>query len=223
MLRYRMHVYCLVLFVLACTFSGCQAKPPQVEQPAYWPGQDWQTSPPEGQGLDSALILGMLEEIQDKNLGIHSVLIVRHGTLVTEVYFPPYQENIKHPLYSVTKSVTSAMVGKAIQDGHIQGVQQHILEFFPEIAQSARDPKLPDLRIEHLLPMKAGYLSNTMPNLYGKDASFDTVGHILTYNSILIAPGTAFHYDSGGPHLLSAIIEKSSEMTLQAYTQQALF
>jgi CubicO group peptidase (beta-lactamase class C family) len=223
MLRSRMLVYCLVLSLLACVSSSCLSRTAPGEQPADWPGQDWQTSPPEGQGLDSALILGMLEEIQDKNLGIHSVLIVRHGILVTEVYFPPYQENIKHPLYSVTKSVTSAMVGKAIQDGLIQGVQQHILEFFPEIAKSARDPKLPDLRIEHLLTMTAGYLTNTMPNLYGKDASFDTVGHILTYNSILAAPGTAFHYDSGGPHLLSAIIEKSSGMTLQAYTQQALF
>jgi CubicO group peptidase (beta-lactamase class C family) len=223
MLRYRMPVYCLVLFVFACTFNGCQAKPPQVEQPVYWPSHEWQTSPPERQGLDSALILAMLEEIQDKNLGIHSVLIVRHGTLVTEVYFPPYQIDMKHPLFSVTKSITSAMVGKAIQDGHIQGLQQNVLDFFPEIAQNAKDPKLPDINIEHLLTMSAGYLTNTMPNLYGKDAGFDTVGHILTYNSVLTAPGTTFYYDSGAPHLLSAIIEKSSGMTLEDYTQKTLF
>jgi len=81
----------------------------------------------------------------------------------------------QHPVYSITKSVTSAMVGKAIQAGYIKSVQQKVLDFFSDIARDATDPKLKDITLEHLLTMSAGYNTNTMPNLYGKDASFDTV------------------------------------------------
>ncbi|MEJ2598757.1 MAG: serine hydrolase [Anaerolineales bacterium] len=186
-------------------------------QPDYWPISEWRTSTPEEQGLDSELVLGMLDEIQNQNLAIHSILIIRHGYLVTEVYYPPYQQETRHPDYSVTKSFTSAMVGKALQEGYIQSLQQKVLEFFPEIAQDTTDPRRADITLEHLLTMSAGYNTNTLPDLYGKDASFDTARHFLTYNSVLVPPGTSFYYDSGLPHLLSAVIQKSTGMTLRDY------
>jgi CubicO group peptidase (beta-lactamase class C family) len=222
-MRQRIIVYCIILAVLASVSGGCKATPSQVEQSAYWPADNWRSSTPEEQGLDSSLILAMLQEIQNQNLNIHSVLIARHGYLVTEVYFPSYQQDFKYPIYSITKSVTSAMVGKALEEGYLKSTQQKVLEFFPDIAQDDTDPKRKDITLEHLLTMSAGYNTNTMPDLDGKDSSFDTVRQILTYDSVLVAPGTSFFYDSGLPHLLSAIIQKSTGMTLQAYTDQELF
>jgi CubicO group peptidase (beta-lactamase class C family) len=223
MIRLRM-VFCgLILVLLGSVTGGCRAESRQVEHSAYWPADEWRTSTPEEQGLDSGLILAMLDNIQRENLAIHSVLIIRHGYLVTEVYFPPYQQDTRHPAYSMTKSVTSAMVGKALQEGYIQNIQQKVLEFFPDIAQDATDPRRKDITIEHLLTMTAGYNTNTMPDLYGKDANFDTIQHILTYNSVLVPPGTSFYYDSGLPHLLSAVVQKNTGMTLQSYTEQELF
>jgi CubicO group peptidase (beta-lactamase class C family) len=223
MMQPRIIFFILILALLASIGGSCTAKPAQLEQPVYWPAQDWRTSTPEEQGLDSSYILAMLREIQGTDLGVHSLLIVRHGYLVTEVYFPPYQQNTRHPAYSMTKSITSAMVGKAIQDGYIKSIQQKAVEFFPDIAQDASDPRRKEITIEHLLTMSAGYNTNTMPDLYGKDASFDTVQHILTYNSVLVPPGASFFYDSGLPHLLSAIIQEGAGTTLQAYTEQELF
>jgi len=213
----------VLLAVLMIIGSSCAVAPAQVEQAAYWPANDWRTSTPEEQGLDSASILAMLQEIQNKNLKIHSVLIVRHGYLVTEVYFPPYQQDLKHPVHSITKSVTSAMVGKAIQEDYIKNIQQHVLDFFPEVAADVTDAKLKDMTLEHLLTMSAGYCTTTMPDLYGKDARFDTIRHILTYDSVLLPPGTAFFYDSGLPHVLSAIVQKTTGMTLQSYAERKLF
>jgi CubicO group peptidase (beta-lactamase class C family) len=210
----------LALGLLVCISGGCGAA---TVQPDYWPTSDWRTSTPEQQGMDSGLILAMLEEIRSEDLGIHSVLIVRHGFLVTEVYYPPYLQEMKHPIFSMTKSVTSAIVGKALQDGYVQNTSQEVLELFPDIAEDATDPNLKDLTIEHLLTMSAGFNTTTLPNLYGKDASFDTVHHILTYNSILDPPGKTFHYDSGLPHVLSAIVQKGAGMTLQAYAEHVLF
>jgi hypothetical protein len=62
-----------------------------------------------------------------------------------------------------------------------------------------------------------------MPDLSSKFAADGTIKHILTYDSILARPGTTFYYDSGLPHLLSAILQKATGMTLQEYAQQKLF
>jgi CubicO group peptidase (beta-lactamase class C family) len=215
-MRHRIIFYGLVLALLSSAL-GCTGKPNRIEQTSFGSNNEWLTSTPEEQGLDSSLILAMLQVIQKENLGIHSILIVRHDHLVTEVYYPPYQQGTKHPVYSITKSVTSAMLGKALQEGHLESVHQGVLEFFPDIAQDTTDLRRKDITIEHLLTMSAGYNTGTMPNLYGKDASFDTVRHILTYNSVLLPPGTSFFYDSGSPHLLSAILQQATGMTLRPF------
>jgi len=198
--------------------GGCTAK-----QPSYWPDTEWRTSTPEEQGLDSASILSMVQEIQNKDLNIHSVLVIRHGYLVTEVYFPPYTREIKHPVYSITKSVTSIMTGMAIQDGHIKSIQQNVLDFFPEIATGTKEEYLKDMTLEHLLTMSAGFNTGTLPDFAGKDASFDAAENILSNHSILSRPGETFYYDSGLPHVLSTIIQKTSGLTLEEYAQLHLF
>jgi len=192
-------------------------------QPSYWPDTEWRTSTPEEQGLDSAPILSMLQEIQKKELNIHSILVVRHGYLVTEVYFPPYTREIKHPLYSITKSVTSAMTGVAIKDNWIKSIQQNVLDFFPEIAKETKDKYLKDVTIEHLLTMSAGFNTTTLPDITNKDASFDAAKYILTNSNVLDKPGETFFYDSGLPHVMSAIIQKTSGLTLEEYAQKDLF
>jgi CubicO group peptidase (beta-lactamase class C family) len=221
----RIFTYTLVSIILASLVGGCAGATvaPGAEQPAYWPDTEWRSSTPEEQGIDSASILAMLHEIRQKDLNIHSVLVIRHGYLVTEVYFPPYTQEIKHPLRSITKSVTSAMTGVAIKEGHIESVQQYVLDFFPEMAKETNDKYLKDLTIEHLLTMSAGFITNTAPNFEGRDSSFDAVEYILTHSNVLRKPGETFFYDSGMPHVLSTIIQKTSGLTLEAYAQENLF
>ncbi len=219
----------LVVFGIVMMLSGCAGAPTAsptwvaAEPPAYWPTPEWRTSTPEAQGIDSAPILALLQEIQQKELNVHSVLVLRHGYLVTEVYFPPYTQDIKHPLHSITKSVTSAMTGIAIQEGRIESVQQRVLDFFPEIAKETKDDYLRDLTIEHLLTMSAGFNTHTLPNFNDPASSVDAVEYILTHSNVLRKPGETFFYDSGLPHVVSAILQKTSGLTLEAYTQKNLF
>jgi CubicO group peptidase (beta-lactamase class C family) len=232
-MRIKILICALISIILTGLIGGCADTPaasptnatvvPAVRQPAYWPDSEWHTSTPEEQGIDSALILAMLQEIQQKDLNIHSVLVIRHGYLVAEVYFPPYAQEIKHPLHSITKSVTSAMTGIAIEEGRIVSVQQNVLDFFPEITKETKDKYLKVLTIEHLLTMSAGFNTNTLPNLYYTDSGVDTVEHILTYSNVLRKPGETFFYDSGMPHVLSAIIQKASGLTLEVNAQKNLF
>lgn len=115
------------------------------------------------------------------------------------------------------------MTGIAIKNGQIKSLQQNALDFFPEIALETKDKYLKDITIEHLLTMSAGFNTNTLPDFYNKDASFDSAKHILTYDSVLYKPGETFFYDSGLPHLMSAIIQKTSGLTLEAYAKKELF
>jgi CubicO group peptidase (beta-lactamase class C family) len=224
-MRTKMLISILICIILTSLFGGCAYAPiaPAAEQPSYWPDTEWRTSTPEEQGLDAASILSMLQEIQAKDLNIHGVLVLRHGYLVTEVYFPPYTREIQHPVYSITKSITSAMTGMAIRDGYIKSIQQNVLDFFPEIAKGTKDKYLKDVTLEHLLTMSAGFNTGTLPDFAGKDASFDVVEHILTNNSVLSKPGKTFFYDSGLPHVLSTVIQKTSGLTLEEYAQLNLF
>lgn len=229
-MKTKILICALISFSLAGLLGGCAVMPaasatagPAAAQPAYWPDTEWRTSTPEAQGIDSAPILGMLQEIRKKNLNIHSVLIVHHGYLVTEVYFPPYTPEIRHPMHSITKSVTSAMTGIAIRDGHIKNVQQKVLDFFPEIAKETKDKYLKALTLEHLLTMSAGFNTNTLPDFTGRDAGFDAAAYILTHSNILWKPGETFFYDSGLPHVVSAVMQKTSGRTLSAYAQAELF
>ncbi len=224
-MRIKPVISTLLCIILSGLIGGCVYAPvaPAAEQPAYWPDAEWRTSTPEEQGLDSASISSMLQEIQKTDLNIHSVLIVRHGYLVTEVYFPPYTGEIQHPLHSITKSVTSAMTGIAINDNWIKGVQQHVLEYFPDIANKTRDRYIRDITIEHLLTMSAGFNTTTLPDFSKRDASFDAADYILTNSNVLYKPGETFFYNSGLPHVMSTIIQNTSGLTLEEYAKQKLF
>ena len=98
----------------------------------YWPAADWRTSSPEEQGIDSAKLYRMLAYIKENNIDIHSILIIRHGYLVLESYFAPYDKDTIHNLKSVSKSYLSALVGIAFREKLLKGLDQKVADFFPE-------------------------------------------------------------------------------------------
>jgi CubicO group peptidase (beta-lactamase class C family) len=117
--------------------------------------------------------------------------------------------------------VTSALVGVAIQEGFIKGVNQKVLDFFPEMKAKNPDPHLSDLAIEHLLTMSTGQAFPVSPNPY-QAAPVDWVEQFLgnKTNTIVYEPGKPFLYTSGAPHTLSAIIQKTTGKTMADYAEK---
>jgi CubicO group peptidase (beta-lactamase class C family) len=99
-----------------------------------WRGSKWRTAVPETQGVDSAQLADIIKTIRNKDIKIRSLLIVRDGYLVVNSYFGPYREGdgVIYPVHSITKSVTSALTGVAIEEGILKGTDQKIFEAFPE-------------------------------------------------------------------------------------------
>ena len=101
-----------LLCILSVVVAGCVAIPATVvpsEAPAsaaapaapvptaaaapYWPTEGWRTSTPEEQGMDSQKLAEMLATIKERNMNIHSFLVIRNGYLVSESYFRGYQQD----------------------------------------------------------------------------------------------------------------------------------
>ncbi|WP_461366331.1 serine hydrolase, partial [Candidatus Darwinibacter acetoxidans] len=87
-------------------------------------------SSPESQGLPSAAVCQLLDYFQDKNLEVHSIMILRHGNVVAEGWWDPYSADRPHMLFSLSKSFTSTAIGFAVQEGLLT-VDDALCDFFP--------------------------------------------------------------------------------------------
>ncbi|HVO44080.1 MAG TPA: serine hydrolase [Aggregatilineales bacterium] len=201
--------------------SGAASTPP-----VYWPTRGWQTSTPEQQGMDSAKLAAMLDEIHEKGLPLHGMLIVRNGYVVLETYSYPFQGESRHWVASITKSVTSALIGIAIDKGYIDGVEHKLLNFFPDRTIANVDPQKRSITLGHVLSMASGLdwpTHGPQEDLWGPySRSKDKVQYVLD-RPVVYTQGTFFAYNSGGAHLLSAIVQKTTVLSTRDFAQKNLF
>jgi CubicO group peptidase (beta-lactamase class C family) len=195
----------------------------QVPEPDYWPTSGWQSSTPEAQGMDSAQLADMLEDISENETSIHSVLVIRNGYMVTEAYFHPYTRDTKMHIQSVTKSVIGMLVGKAISDGYIKSDDEKLLDFYPNRIFANPSRQKSSIRLKHLLSMSSGLdcaeFSSSGPSM---EQSSGWVQFMLDL-PMTDGPGKRFGYCNGNAHLLSSILEKSTGMSTREYANQELF
>lgn len=212
----------------------CQAAtgtPKAVEKEMeVWPTDGWPVASPGAHGLDEEKLARFVAKIREDGAGgnAHGLLIVRHGYLVLEEYFDGWRSERLHTLQSVTKSVTSALVGIAIDRGEISGVTAKVLDFFPQLRPKIKhlDQRKTSLELEDLLTMRTGtdfHESGSDSPLHRMNRLRDGwLGFVLD-SRMIREPGTTFHYDSGGVILLSGVLEKVSGLHADAYAARHLF
>ena len=133
--------------------------------------------------------------------GITSVLVARHGKIVSERYYDGTHADDRLPIFSVTKSVTSALVGLAIADGYLSGVDQRL-------------PWRKQITVGQLLSMTAGFAPSV--NFQREDAG------TLADRPLINRPGT-FAYDSGSMDLLSGLLARVTGVSAADYARRRLF
>jgi len=177
--------------------------------------------------MDSAKLAAMLDAIKKQGHDVDSVSVIRHGYLVTDAYVHPFKPDTKHVIHSCTKSVVSALVGIAIDEGYIEGVNQPVLDIFAKRTVANVDANKKAMTLEHLLMMANGlecrdsYL-HSWRGLRQMRASDDWVQFMLD-RPMIEAPGTRFEYCNGGSFLLSAIVQETTGQTALAFAQEHLF
>ena len=189
-----------------------------------WPTKGWLTSTPSAQGMDGSRLDAALDAAQKKGLALHAVLVIRHGFVVKEKYFPPTDASSADEMYSCTKSFVSALVGIAIDKGYIAGVAQPALGFFPDRKFDTSDPRRQALKLEDLLTMSSGLDWTEGDPAYRQlyRTSRDWVKVILGLPMAAV-PGKVFTYSSANSHILSAIIQEKTGMNTYDFACAQLF
>lgn len=195
---------------------------PAPPTPDYWPTNGWRTSTPEEQGIDSQQLLVALQHAEDAKINIRSMTVIRNGYIVLEAYNQPFTPTRQYPVFSVTKSVTGALIGIAVQEGLIKSIKEPVLSFFPGKQIANLDKNKEAITVEDLISLQPG-IDCADDKLGNKvEMSPDWVQYTLDL-PMETAPGTKLVYCTAGIHLLSAILTKATGMTEQEYAQSRLF
>jgi len=206
--------------------GGNESKAPSEEQPAQqtqadvWPGDDWEVSTPEAEGMDATRLEDVASYCEEHNCG--AVVVTRHGRIVWERYWGGWDENSTDHSWSMAKSMTDALVGIAISEGKIKGVDESAADFIPEWRGTRKE----EITLRHLLSMDSGLLWNE--DYYEES---DVISMITSYDQTAYAisrprlhdPGDDWYYSSGDTQLFSAIIKAATGMEAGQYAQEKLF
>ena len=183
---------------------------------ATWPTQELPESTPAEEGFDPIELEKFFSHIETNLPYLDSVIIVRNGYIVREYYAPGRSAEMIENVWSVTKSLTSGLVGMAIQEGLIDNVDQRVGELLSAEQLAISHPKLKDVTVKQLLTLTAG-------NSCRRDSCAGQRANLVLARRFRHTPGTRFVYDTSSSQILSAIIANVSGMSLQEYAEKKLF
>jgi len=220
----------LLLASLFLLFAACDSGGETLPQIGAF--DEWVTDTPASQNLDTEPLSRMTVALHAGDYGeVHSLLIARNGVLVYERYFRDATRDGLHQVYSVTKSVTSSLIGIAIAEGHIGGVETPLLDFFPEYELFVNaNPQKARMTLEHVLNMQTGLQWNEWSTPYNDpnnptanlSRSDDWIKFMLDL-PMDTEPGTVFTYNSGATMLLAGILKNTTGRTAEEYAREKLF
>jgi len=237
-------------FCLLLGFGISSCSDPVDSEPVSYPapldtGDGWATASPSDVGMDPAPLVALLDAIRahDGHF-LHSVLVVRNGQLVFEEYFDGRQFDLVQgspwdyePVSfgintlqfqgSVSKSITSALVGIALDRGMISDIDAPLFSFFPDY-QDLSTPEKEEITIAHLLTMRAGW------PWYDDDIDGEGSDEVQMFQHedplrfilerpLEWVPGSYMEYHSGSTVLLGEIVRRVSGMSLVDFAYQFLF
>jgi CubicO group peptidase (beta-lactamase class C family) len=201
----------------------------------------WECDDLKNAGLDSATMIQLMQEISaGKHGDIHSIVLVKGSKLVLEEYFalngnmcgPVVTEAFRdkvHHMASVTKAVTSALIGIAIDNGLIDRVDVPLFALLPQYDHLSTDDKS-RIRLKHMLTMTPGlqweqsrYSFSDRRNDGGQlYRCRDAVEYVLS-KPLVAEPGDRFEYSNGFATVVGVVLEHASGMNVDKFAEQSLF
>jgi CubicO group peptidase (beta-lactamase class C family) len=176
-------------------------------------------STPEAQGVSSKGISDFLAAVKESKHEFHSFMFLRHGKIIAEGWWNPYAPDLKHTLYSLSKSFTSTAVGFAVSEKKLT-VNDKVISFFPDQLPDTVSTYLSELRVKDLLSMSVGQAPDPTGAVGSRDTNW--VKGFLAL-PILNEPGTKFLYNSLATYMLSAIVQKVTGQKVVDYLTPRLF
>jgi CubicO group peptidase (beta-lactamase class C family) len=213
----------IVLTVFIMLGCGCCTWDLDLVDYTPLPGDDWEVSTPEEEGLDPMQVAELYFNAA-KLETLYGLLVVKDGRLIGEGYFNGGIIGRRTVLASVTKSYTSALVGIALDQGVISDLDQKMIDFFPEYADQITDQRKLLITLWDMLTMRSGYPweereAPYLEDIFGRD---DWLPLIIEF-PLSSDPGAEYRYSNLTAHLLGVIVTRAGNMDLKSFGQQYLF
>lgn len=173
-------------------------------------------STPERQGIPASAILTFVDRAEQEIDALHSFMLLRHGRVVAEGWWSPYNPDSPHELYSLSKSFTSTAVGLAIAEGHLS-LDDVVLHPFPDDAPANPSNNLKSMRVRDLLCMSTGHESQV------SSAADQISARSFLAHPVIFKPGTHFLYNTPATFMASALVQKATGQTVLDYLTPRLF
>jgi CubicO group peptidase (beta-lactamase class C family) len=174
---------------------------------------------PESVGVSSSDLLAFVDSVEEHAPGLHSLMVLRHGSVIAEGWWKPYQRENVHLLYSLSKSFTSTAIGFAVREGLLD-LDDSVISFFPEETPAEPSEKLKSMKVRHLLSMSCGHAKDDMSEMYARDDGNWVRGFLA--REVEFEPGTHFLYNSSASYVLSAIVQHVTGETTLDYLRLRL-
>jgi len=172
---------------------------------------------PEKEGVDSKGILDFVNATRTSKTEFHSFMLVRHGKVIADGWWNPYAPDLRHTLYSCSKSFTATAIGFAINEQKL-ALDSKVISFFPDQVPPTISPNLAQLTVKDALIMADG--QDPEPGYVSADTNW-VKGFLAA--PVVHKPGSVFLYNSLGTYMLSAIIQKVTGQTVLQYLTPRLF
>jgi CubicO group peptidase (beta-lactamase class C family) len=182
----------------------------------YWPTEVWRASSPQEQGFDIDAFLKAKNRFREVFPAATSILVVRHGYLVTEEYFNGWNKDKSLQVYSITKTVMGILTGICVREGYIDNVNRKIMDYFPEYFTNETDPRKKEITLKNALTHSTGFNDDR------KTENGDWIKNTLD-QTLFCAPGEKFSYSNTVPDLFSGIIKRKSGLDTKTFADKYLF
>ncbi|HEX7757066.1 MAG TPA: serine hydrolase [Niabella sp.] len=237
MQRIRIMKSACMIGLLFISLTNCSKN--DIKNPARQDG--FETGSFKEAGIDEASIINLEKEIQAGKYNIHSVLILKGNKLIYEHYFPgddavfpdpvgviDHNRDSLHDCRSLTKSLVSACVGIAMEQGRIHSLEDKIFNYFPAYIKYATG-KRATITIRDLLTMSAGFewnentpYTDTLNDEINMSVKPDVVDYVLS-KPMVHTPGTVWNYSGGCTQLLAELIKNATGLRVDSFAKTYLF
>lgn len=180
--------------------------------------ENWVVVSPESVGIPSQAVLNFINELDYAELCMHGFIMIKDGKVFSEGYYAPFHADFPHRMFSISKSYTSIAIGLLQQEGKLS-IEDKICDYFPDkLPAGGVHPYIAETTIRDMLRMASPHKSTTY-KLMKCDDWVKTFFHVepVRYS------GTSFVYDTSASHVLSALVERLSGMSLLQYLKIKVF
>jgi len=177
-------------------------------------------SAPSAERLDAGGVLALRDRLEERSAECHSIMVVRHGSVIAEGWWAPYSPDRPHLLYSLTKSFISVAVGLAVSDGLLR-LDDRVTDVLDDHVPAGLAPQARQLSVRHLLAMTTGHRADTLADAWALEPADLVKGFLRVPASDPV--GTRHAYNNPTSFVLARMVERVTGRSVPDLLDDRLF